>query len=88
VRVHVHSGTVEFPIISYDMMSRLMIYVAGQKVVLNSSDSINNELPDGHNIFSATMMIGRFTSFELATHEKNKHIGDLAQYVFEIEEMV
>lgn len=88
VRVHIHSGTVEFPIVSYDMMSRLMIYVGGQKIILNSSDTIKNELPDGYNIFSATMLIGRFTSFELGTSEKNKHIGDIASYNFQIEEMV
>ncbi len=88
VRVHVHSGTVEFPIVSYDMMSRLMIYVGGRKIILNSSDTIKNELPDGYNIFSATMLIGRFTSFELATSEKNKHIGDIARYNFQIEELV
>lgn len=88
IKVHVHSGSVDFPIVSYDMMSRLMVYIGGQKVIINSSDSIKNELPDGHNIFSATMIIGRFTSFELATSEKNKLIGDIAKYNFSVEEIV
>ncbi len=88
VRVHTHSGTVELPVVSYDQMTRLMMRVGGQPVVINSSDSINNEVPDSYNIFSATMMIARFITFELSTKEKNKRIGDIAQYTFSLEELV
>ena len=62
--------------------------IGGQKVVINSSDSTGNEVPDSYNIFSATMLIARFTSFELATNEKNKRIGDRATYNFIVEELV
>ncbi len=88
VRVQVHSGVVELPITSYDQMNRLMMMIGGQKVVINSSDSIHNEMPDSRDVFSATMMIGRFTTFELATSEKNKQIGELATYNFTVEELV
>ena len=88
VRVSVHTGTVEFPVVSYDMLNRLMLMIGGQKVVINSSDSIKNELPDGYTVFEATMMIARFTSFELATTEKHKRMGEIAKYNFTIEELV
>ena len=88
VRVHVHSGTVEYEVVSYDTLTRLMMLIGGQKVVINSSDSTENEVPDSYNIFSATMLIARFTSFELATNEKNKRIGDRATYNFTVEELI
>ncbi len=62
--------------------------IGGQKVVINSSDSIHNEMPDSRDVFSATMMIGRFTTFELSTTKKNKQIGDIATYNFTVEELV
>ncbi len=88
VRVQVHSGTVDLPITSYDQLNRLMMMIGGQKVVINSSDSIHNEMPDSRDVFSATMMIGRFTTFELSTTKKNKQIGDIATYNFTVEELV
>ncbi len=88
VRVQVHSGTVDLPITSYDQLNRLMMMIGGQKVIINSSDSINNDLPDSRDIFSATMMIGRFTTFELSTNTKNKQIGNFATYNFTVEELV
>ena len=88
VRVSVHSGTVNFPVASYDGLNRLMLLIGGRKVLINSSDSLLNEQPDGHNIFSATMMIARFISLNLATSEKNKKIGEIAKYDFTVEEIV
>jgi len=69
-------------------MNRLMLKIGGAKVVVNSSDSTLNEQPDGQHVFDATMMIARFTKFELATSEKHKRVGELAQYVFTLEELV
>ncbi len=88
VRVHVHSGTVDLPIIRYDQLTRLMIYVGGRKVIINSSDSTNNEIPDSRTIFQSTMMIARFTTFELATQAKDKRLCDVATYNFALEELV
>ena len=88
IKVHVHSGVVEFPLMRYDQLNRLMVLIGGKKVVINSSDSTSNEAPDGLNVFDATMMIARFTSFELDTSEKNKRIGDIAKYTFALEELV
>ncbi len=88
IRVHTHSGTVEYPVVSYDQLNRLMIMIGGRKVVVNSSDSTKNEVPDGRKVFAATMMIARFTKFQLATSEKNKRIGETATYTFDIEEIV
>ena len=88
VRVQVHSGVVDLPVTSYDQLNRLMMMIGGQKVVINSSDSIHNEMPDSRDVFSATMMIGRFTTFELSTNTKSKQIGDFATYNFTVEELV
>ncbi len=88
LKVHVHSGTVEFPIVRYDEMNRLMLKIGGGRVVVNSSDSTLNEQPDGHKVFDATMMIARFTNFELDSKQKDKRIGEIAQYNFKLEELV
>jgi len=88
VRVSVHSGVVDFPIASYDGINRLMLLIGGRKVLINSSDTLGNEQPDGHRVFSATMMIARFLTLTLATSEKNKKIGDIAKYNFTVEEIV
>ncbi len=88
VRVQVHSGTVDLPVLRYDQLNRLMLMIGGQKIFINSSDSTDNHLPDGLRIFEATMMIARFTSFELSTQIKDKRIGDTAKYSFALEEIV
>ena len=88
VRVNLHAGTVEFPIMRYDQLNRLMLLVAGSKVFIDGSDAKGNERPDGHDIFEATQMIGRFTQFDLSATEKNKHIGDRGSYNFSFEEIV
>ncbi len=88
IKVHTHTGTVEYPVVSYDQLNRLMIMIGGQKIVINSSDSTENEVPDGRKVFAATMMIARFTKFELSTSEKNKRIGETATYNFSAEELV
>jgi hypothetical protein len=88
VRVSLHSGTCELPIMKYDELNRLMLLVGGNKVVINSSDSIKNQLPDGWHVFEATQMIGRFTKFELNASEQYKRIGETATYSFTIEEIV
>ncbi len=88
VKVRVHSGTVEYPVVSYDRINRLMMLIGGDRVVIDSSDAIHNELPDGEHVFSATMMIARFTKFDLATSEKNKRLADIALYNFTVEQLV
>ena len=88
VRVNVHSGTVMFPVVRYDQLNRLMLLIGGNKVVIDGSDAKGNEQPDGRKFFESTMMVGRFTSFELSTREVNKRIGDKAMYNFSVEELV
>ena len=88
VRVAEHSGTVEFPIMRYDQMNRMMMKIGGNKVVINSSDSYKNEYPDSKHVFDATMMIGRFTQFQLSTTSTNKRIGERGVYNFTVEELV
>lgn len=88
VKVHVHSGIVDFPLMDYDKLNRLMIMIGGQKVVINSSDSTLNEVADSSKVFSATMMIARFTSLRLESREEDKRIGDIASYTFDLEELV
>ncbi len=88
VKVKVHTGTVEYPISSYDQINRLMLLIGGQKVVINSSDSTLNEVPDGRRVFEATMMIARFVKFDLQSTEVDKRIGAKATYAFSIEELV
>ncbi len=88
VRVKVHTGTVEFPVMSYDQLNRLMLLIGGRRVVINSSDTTENQVPDGRNSFEATMMIARFTKFELSTADQKKRINELGTYVFSIEELV
>ncbi len=87
-RVKVHTGSVEYPIMSYDQLNRLMLMIGGQKVVINSSDSTENQVPDGRNVFEATMMIARFTKFELASADQKKRINEIGTYNFSIEELV
>ena len=88
VKVRVHAGTVDFPVASYDKLNRLMVLIGGSKVIINSSDSIMNEPPDGKNVFESTMMIGRFTSLDLSTTNKSKEVDDIGSYKFNIEELV
>lgn len=88
VRVSVHSGSVEFPIVSYDELNRLMLLIGGRKVIINSSDSLENQAPDGRNVFESTMMIARFLTFSLDSQQKNKRIGEKGRYNFTIEELV
>ena len=87
VRVAVHTGIVEFPIVSYDELNRLMLLIGGRKVIINSSDSLLNQTPDGRNVFESTMMLGRFTNFALDSSEKFKRIGELGKYNFTVEEL-
>ena len=65
-----------------------MLLIGGQKVVINSSDSTLNEVPDGRRVFEATMMIGRFIKFDLSSTEDKKRIGEKGTYAFSIEELV
>ena len=88
VKAHVHTGTVEFPLMRYDQLNRMMLLIGGQKVVVNSSDSKFNEAPDGQYIFDATMMIARFTNISLDSSENKKRIGEIAKYTFSLEEII
>ena len=88
VRVQVHSGTVDFPMLRYDQLNRLVGLVSGNKVFIDGSDAKDNQRPNGVDIFEATQMIGSFTSFDIIAAEKNKHIGDKASWTFTFEEIV
>jgi len=88
VRVNVHSGTVDVPLVGYDQLNRLMLKIGGRKIIANSSDSKQNQAPDGHSIFQSTMLIGRFTSFSMTTKVKNKRMEDMGVYSFVLTEQV
>ena len=88
MKLNIHSGSVYFPIVRYDQLNRLMKKIGGRKVVINSSDTFNNEAPDGRHVFDATMMIARFTTLELDSSEKNKRIGEKGKYNFSLREIV
>ena len=83
-----HKGTVNFKTLSYDRMTRLMNLISGRKLIINSSDSLLNQTPDGKDVFSSTMIIGRFKAFELKTAIKDKQIKDTSEYSFTIREEV
>ncbi len=88
VRVFTHSGTCDMPIVRYDDINRLFMFLGGQEVIINSSDSINNSVSDSTNIFQATMMIGRITSFKQNTRLTGKRMDNIAEYKFSVEESV
>ena len=88
VKVNIHSGTVDVPMVGYDQLNRLMLKLGARKLMINSSDSRQNQAPDGHTVFQATMMIGRFTAFSMNTKVKNKRMEDMGVYTFAIEEQV
>ncbi len=88
LRVSVHTGTVNFPVLDYDAMNRLMLLIGGRKVIINSSDSLLNEAPDGRHVFESTMILGHFVKLDLATKEVKKRIGEIAEYAFQIRELV
>ena len=81
-------ATVEFPIVDYDGLERMMLMIGGGEVVIDGSDATNNEVPDGRKVFSATQMIARIISLKLQPNQKNKRIGDIGKYDITIEEMV
>ena len=88
VRVFIHNGTVDLPLSQYDSLNRAFMYIGGQELIINSSDSVNNTPPNSLTIFQSTMFIGRFTAFK----QKTKNVGDLmdsvATWVFAAEESV
>ncbi len=81
-RVKEFSGTVEFPIMEFDSLNRLMLLIGGQTIVVNASDSTLNEAPDGFTVFESTQLIGRITKMELDSSEQYKKIGDIGKYTF------
>ncbi len=88
VRVFTHSGTCDMPITMYDDVNRLFMFLGGQEVIINSSDSTDNSVPDSTNIFQSTMMIGRITSFKQNTRLTGKRMDNMAEYKFSVEESV
>jgi len=88
VKISLHSGTVYVPMLGYDALNRLMLKLGGKKLIINSSDSSDNQSPDGHEVFQATMMIGRFTSFAMTSRVKNKRMMNMGQYTFSITEQI
>ena len=87
VKVMVFDGTVDLPITSYDMMNRLMLSIGGSTVILNGSDSVDNQPADSESIFASTMIIGRMSNFKLQTTLKNKRMNELATYSIKIVEL-
>ena len=88
MKLRVHDATVEFPIVDYDGLERMMLLLGGSEVIIDGSDATNNEMSDGRKVFSATQMIARILSIELSPQDKNKRIGERGQYNITIEEMV
>ncbi len=88
LRINVHSGTVDIPITSYDMMNRLMISIGGETVIINGSGSVDNTPPTSDCIFASTMMVGRMENIKLTTKMKDKEMGEMATYTFKVVENV
>ena len=88
MKLRKHNATVEFPILDYDGLERMMLMLGGGEVVIDGSDATKNELPDGEKVFSATQMIARIISLKLQPQDKNKRIGIRGTYNIVIEEMV
>ena len=82
------NASVEFPIVDYDGLERMMMMLGGGNVVIDGSDATNNEVPDGRKVFSATQLIARIVSLKLQSQEKNKRIGEIGRYDIVIEEIV
>ncbi len=88
VRVFLYSGTVDLPTKDYDKLNLAFMYVGGQEMIINGSDSHNNIPANSMDIFQSTMMIGRFTSFKPTTKNKGAIMSNVAGYAFSIEESV
>lgn len=93
VKTMVHSGKCDVPLKNYDMLSRLMMSIAMNTVILNGSDAKNyggsaGYSPNGKDIFSSTMMIGRVTSHKQSTKLRGNKLDKNASYTFTIEENV
>ena len=82
------NATVEFPIVDYDGLERMMMMLGGGNVVIDASDATENQVPDGRKVFSATQMIARIVSIKLQSQEKDKRIGEIGRYDIVIEEIV
>ncbi len=88
VRVFLYSGTVDLPTKDYDQLNLAFMYIGGQEMIINGSDSHNNTPTNSLDIFQSTMMIGRFTSFKPTTKNKGAIMSNVAGYAFSIEESV
>lgn len=88
VKTNVYTGTVDIPLTSYDMTNRLMASIGGKTVILNGSDSKDNQPVDNINFFASTMVVGRIRNFTLRTKLDNSRMAQKATYNFEIEEDV
>ena len=82
------NATVEFPIVDYDGLERMMMMLGGGAVVIDGSDATENQVPDGRKVFSATQMIARIVSLKLQSQEKDKRIGEIGRYDVVLEEIV
>jgi hypothetical protein len=87
IKLRTHTGTVDFKTLDYDDYNNLLGLVIGTRVVMNGSDTFNNELPDGKKIFGSTMMIGRFQALDQQSYNKKKRIGEIATYNFTFQEI-
>lgn len=88
VKTNVYTGTVDIPLVSYDMINRLMASIGGKTVILNGSDTKNNQDIDSVNFFASTMVVGRIRNFSLKTKLDNAVLAQMATYNFQIEEDV
>lgn len=91
VKTMVHKGKCDLPLMHYDMLSRLMMSIAMNTVIINGSDAKNygggsSSVPNGKDIFASTMMIGRVTSFKQSTKQKGNKLDTDATYDFTVEE--
>jgi hypothetical protein len=88
-KINTYNGTVDVPIRRYDQMNRLMVSLGKSKIILNGSDTKDNQpIRNQNDIFASTMVVGRMIDFELRTKLDNKRIGEMATYSFKIEEEV
>jgi len=76
------------PIAKYDMTNRLLISLGGNTIILNGSDTTNNEVPDNETTFSSTMIVGRWKTSELKTALRDSDIDQFVSFGFTIRERI
>jgi len=88
LKVREYTGSCNFWTENFDMHDRLLLSLGTGLIIFNGSDTLNNEIPDSRNRFTATMMVGRLKSMTLSSKKVEDRMAELAQAKFIIREQV